>query len=56
MLDNLRMWFYRNQTEIVWFIIGFMVSNGITDLAFQNYTGAAISFGLAFVNYVLNKR
>lgn len=56
MLDNLRMWFYRNQTEIVWFIIGFLVSNGFTDLAFQNYGGAAISFGLAFLNYVLNKR
>ena len=56
MLANLRVWFYRNQTEIVWFIIGFLVSNGITDLAFQNYGGAAISFGLAFFNYVLNKR
>lgn len=56
MLDNLRMWFYRNQKEIVWFIIGFLVSSGFTDLATRNYGGAAVSFGLAFLNYVLNKR
>jgi hypothetical protein len=49
-------WYRDNYTEITWFIIGFLVWQGLNDLRYGNYSGALISFGLAFVNYILNKR
>jgi hypothetical protein len=45
----------RNATEITWFLIGFLVMAGLQDLSTGNYIGALISFGLAYINYSLNK-
>ena len=45
----------RNATEITWFLIGVLVLAGFQDLSAGNYLGAVISFGLAYVNYALNK-
>lgn len=56
MLDNFRNWYIRNYTEITWFIIGFLIMAGFQDLGQGNYTGAVISFGLAWVNYIFSKR
>lgn len=56
MLDNFRMWYLRNYTEITWFIIGFLVMSGIVDLGDSNYTSAVISFGIAYINYLFVKR
>lgn len=56
MLDNFRLWYLRNHTEITWFLIGFLVMAGFNDLGNDNYTGALISFALAYINYLLSRR
>jgi hypothetical protein len=49
-------WYTRNYTAITWFIIGFLVMSGLTDLGAGDYTGAIISFGAAYINYLFVKR
>jgi hypothetical protein len=55
-MEKFKQWYFTNYLEITWFVIGFMVAEGIADLGNHNYTGAAISFGLAALNYFLSKR
>ena len=55
-MDKFREWYLSNATEITWFIIGLCTFSGLDSLARDNYYGAAINFGLAFINYLLNKR
>lgn len=54
-MEDLRFWFIRNAVKINWFIIGFMICQGFDDLARANYAGAVISFGIAALNYFLNR-
>jgi hypothetical protein len=54
-MDSIKYWFYKHGTKISWFIIGFMTWQGLDDLARGNLTGAAFSFGIAFLNYILSK-
>lgn len=56
MLDDFRNWYLRNYTEITWFFIGFLVMAGLVDLGEGNYTGAVISFGIAYINYMFSKK
>jgi hypothetical protein len=56
MLDNFRRWYLLNHTEITWFLIGFLVMAGLIDLGEGNYTGAVISFGIAYINYIFSQR
>lgn len=49
-------WYNRNYTEITWFLIGFLVMSGVSDLGEANYTGALISFGVAGLNYLFVKK
>lgn len=48
-------WYRENQNEITWFIIGFLVMGGLNDFSKGDLIGAGIAWGLAFVNYKLNK-
>lgn len=52
-VTKIRMWLYRNQSKITWFIIGSLVTTGIRDLLVGNIVGALISFVIAFLNYVM---
>lgn len=54
-MNNFKLWYLKNQTEITWFLIGWLVLSGFENLGQGNYTGAAISFGIAFLNYKLNQ-
>jgi hypothetical protein len=54
-MNSFRQWYLTNQTEITWFLIGFLTMLGFQDLGGGNYIGAAVSFGLAWINYTLNK-
>jgi hypothetical protein len=54
-MNKFRQWYTNNAKEITWFIIGFLVMAGLQDLSVGNYIGALISFGLAYINYALNK-
>ena len=52
MWNKFRYWYTSNYSAITWFVIGFLVSAGVYDLAQGNYAGAVIDFGIAFVNYL----
>ena len=54
-MNSIRAFFLRNQKEITWFLIGFMTLSGLEDIGRGNYVGAAISFGLVWLNYVINR-
>ena len=54
-MNKFRQWYLKNHIEITWFLIGFLVFAGVQDLSIGNYVGAVISFGLAYINYILNK-
>jgi len=53
-MNKFRQWYLTNQTEITWFLIGFLTLSGLQDLGRGDYLGAAISFGLVFLNLKLN--
>ena len=55
-MSKFRDWYNRNSVEITWFLIGLLVSSGIDSLVRGNYGNAALSFGIAYLNYILNKR
>lgn len=54
-MNSIKAFFLKNQTEITWFLIGFLTLSGLQDLGRGDYLGAAISFGLVWLNYSLNK-
>ena len=54
-MNSIKAFFLRNQKEITWFLIGFLTVSGLQDLGRGDYLGAAISFGLVWLNYSINK-
>ena len=55
-MNKFREWYINYSNEITWFLIGLLVSGGIESILRENYGQAALSFGIAYVNYILNKR
>ena len=55
-LNNFRNWYMSNAIEITWFIIGICTLSGFQSLALEQYTNALINFGLAYLNYALNRK
>jgi hypothetical protein len=56
MLQQFRSWYLRNQTEITWFLIGFLCYSGLISLGRSDYVGAVIAFGVAYINYFFHKQ
>ena len=56
MLDNFRLWYLRNQNEITWFLIGFLVAAALHSFSQGEYIDTCWSLLLAFANYYLNKK
>jgi len=54
MWDNFRLWYISNQDAISWFIIGYLVSSGMTNLACGLYGSAILDFIIAGINYKLS--
>lgn len=52
-MNKIKLWYHKNQTEITWFLMGWLVLAGLQDLGQANYVGATISFVLAYINYKL---
>ena len=50
-MNKFRRWWTTNDVEISWFIIGSLITFGITDLAQGFWTSAAFSFFFAWLNY-----
>ncbi len=55
-VDKFRQWYLHYSTEITWFIIGMCTLTGLSALAREDYTSALINLGIAYLNYVMNKR
>lgn len=55
-MDKLVQWYTNNSNEITWFVIGVCMTGGINLLALGNYVSAIVSFALAYLNYMLNRR
>jgi hypothetical protein len=53
MMNSFKNWYVRNQDAITWFIIGWLSLSCINSLAAGNLVWAAISAGLAWLNYKL---
>ena len=51
--NKMRWWLTVNQQKIAWFIIGWLTTSGIRDLLIGNYFGALVSFGFAYLNYMM---
>jgi hypothetical protein len=49
-------WYTKYSNEITWFIIGMCTVTGLTSLARGDYSGATLNLGIAFLNYMMNKR
>lgn len=52
-MNRIKQFFYRNRTEINWFLMGWLTLSGFHALAQGDYLNAAISWGLAFLNFKL---
>lgn len=55
-MSKFREWYLSNTTEITWFLIGMLVTGGIDSIARGNYGSAALCFGIAYLNYMLNRK
>ena len=51
-MDNFMRWYITHYNQITWFIIGFLASTGLEELAEGNNIVALINLALAFVNYM----
>lgn len=56
MLDKFRWWYLRNQNEITWFLIGFLIASALSSFSKGEWGDMTFSLLLAFANYYLNKR
>ena len=55
-MNKFRQWYMTYSNEITWFLIGLLVSSGIEALILGRYVSASISFAIAYLNYILNRR
>ena len=56
MLDNFRLWYFKNQNEITWFLIGFLIASAVSSFSKSEYADMSFSLLLAYANYYLNKK
>ena len=54
-MNIIRNWYVRNQQQITWFLIGVLTLQGLNELARGDYGQAALSFGIAGLNYAFQK-
>jgi hypothetical protein len=51
-MNKFKAWYLHNQTEITWFLIGWLVLAGIYDFGRGEYVGALVLWAIALVNYI----
>jgi hypothetical protein len=56
MLQQFRAWYLRNQTEITWFLIGWLVLAGVYDFGRGEYINAALLWIIAAINYAFLRK
>lgn len=55
-MDTFIRWFNQNHTQIVWFLIGWLVQAAMISFSRGDYLGAFIDVALAYFNYALYSR
>jgi hypothetical protein len=55
MLERFGHWFNTYNTEIVWWLIGWLSFSGLQALVLGNYISMLVDFGLAYFNYAMWK-
>jgi hypothetical protein len=55
-MNAIRAWYLKNQNEITWFLIGFLIAAAIHSFSIDKYDDAAFSLLMAFANYYLNQK
>ena len=56
MLSNFRLWYLRNQTEITWCLIGFLVAAALNSFSRGEYIDCSFSLLMAYAHYLLNTK
>lgn len=56
MLENFRNWYLNYQSEITWFVIGWLVFATVDSLSRGNYGFALFDAALAYFNYYMWKQ
>jgi hypothetical protein len=56
MLDHFKNWYFKNQNEITWFLIGFLIASAVSSFSRGEYGDMTFSLVLVFANYYLNKK
>lgn len=49
-------WFNCNNLQIVWFLVGFFISQAFTEFAVGNWNGALLALAFAGANYYVNRQ
>jgi hypothetical protein len=55
-MDNIMRWYYRNYTQITWFLIGWLAMLALTDFSKGDWAGVAFDFALIAINYFIWKK
>lgn len=53
-MNKIKTWYTTNQDAITWFLVGWLTSVGLTELAHGNYVQGVVLLGLAGVNYAFS--
>jgi hypothetical protein len=55
-MNKFRAWYLRNQTEITWFLIGWLALGGLYDFLRSEYVGAIVLWSIAVINYAFVRK
>ena len=55
-MNKFRAWYFRNYTEITWFIIGWLALNTVQDFVRGDWLGVIINIVLILINYSFWRR
>ena len=55
-MNRFRQWYFRNATEITWFLIGWLSLALLEDFGRGNWLGVLLDAGLIWLNLALNRR
>lgn len=55
-MNKFMTWYHTYYQQISWFLIGFLLHDGLTNLGAGHYSDAAISLGLAALNYYFARK
>ena len=55
-MNNIKLWYFRNQEKISWFITGWLSLSCLSSVSRGDYINAAISFALIGLNVGLSKK